>query len=77
MLIAELRELDEAALRAAVSHTFAERGTHPVPAQVPAPPASWAAQCHRLAESIRLPGDLEHGHETAAALLAPVLAGAA
>lgn len=74
VLIAELRRLDASVLRTSVSITFTERDTHLVPGALPAPPASWAEQYRRLARSVGLPGALADGHETAAALLDPVLA---
>jgi nucleotidyltransferase AbiEii toxin of type IV toxin-antitoxin system len=52
-LIIERRDLSSHRVRAAVDATFARRGTHPVPTDVPPPPADWekpfaalAAECH-------------------------------
>jgi len=42
VLIAELASLDAVTLRRAIETTFAVRGTHPVPATLPAPPPEWS-----------------------------------
>jgi hypothetical protein len=73
-LIAELSGLDAAVLTEAIAETFAQRRSHPVPTELPAPPEAWAAPYRRLAEAVALPGSIAHGHAAAAALLDPVLA---
>jgi Nucleotidyl transferase AbiEii toxin, Type IV TA system len=52
-LMIERRDLSSHRVRAAVDATFARRGTHPVPTDVPPPPSDWekpfaalAAECH-------------------------------
>jgi hypothetical protein len=44
-----------ARLREALRLTFEARATHPVPAALPAPPATWAAPYKKLAEDHDLP----------------------
>ena len=53
-----------AGLRAAVDHVFAARATHPVPAELPDPPGSWAERYATLA------ADLDLGPATVADALA-------
>jgi len=42
VLILELTPPDPSAIRSALDAVFRGRGTHPVPAEIPDPPASWA-----------------------------------
>ncbi len=42
-------------LAAAVAATFARRGTHPVPVELPPPPAGWASDYAALAAEAQLP----------------------
>jgi Nucleotidyl transferase AbiEii toxin, Type IV TA system len=42
VLLARLRTMDKSLLQRAISATFNLRGTHPIPANLPAPPAFWA-----------------------------------
>ncbi len=48
-LLALVRNFDSEVLRSAIQQTFAHRGTHPVPAMVPAPPPDWGPVYERLA----------------------------
>lgn len=48
-LLATVRDIDGAELRAAIDRTFEPRATHPVPASVPEPPAAWAPVYARIA----------------------------
>lgn len=62
-------------LREALEATFAFRGTHPVPATCPPPPASWAARYPRERELNGLPWPrIEDVHAEVARFLDPVLA---
>jgi len=72
-LIAELSRLDAAVLRREIDTIFELRGTHPIPASLPAPPTEWAVPFRRLAEEVGVPADLKAGHRDAAALLDPIL----
>ncbi len=48
-LLATARDIDGAALRAAIDRTFEHRGTHPVPESVPGPPPAWSLVYARIA----------------------------
>lgn len=74
-LIAELAPVEAAGLRQAIETTFAQRYTHPVPRELPAPPTDWARQFRQLAEAVGVPGELSEGHGLAARLVGPVLSG--
>lgn len=75
-LIASMEGLDAADLRAAIKMTFSFRNTHPVPANVPDPPASWADRYRRMADEESLPWkELPHLVEVVRGFLNPVLAG--
>lgn len=54
-LLARVRPIEAVRLRRALEQTFEFRGTHPLPAAVPAPPASWEARYARIAEQDGLP----------------------
>lgn len=75
-LIATLDGLAAAEIRAAIEKTFAFRGTHPVPANLPDPPSSWADRYARLAaeEGLAWP-DLAAVVAAARAFMDPVLSG--
>jgi len=48
-LLATVRDIDGASLRAAIDGTFEHRATHPVPGSVPDPPSGWAPVYDRIA----------------------------
>lgn len=75
VLIATEAALDGRRLRAALEVTFDRRATHPLPARLPRPPADWRVPFGRMARDIGLAPDLGAGHELAASLVDPVLAG--
>jgi hypothetical protein len=75
VLIAELASLDAVTLRRAIETTFTVRGTHPVPATLPAPPPEWSMPFAELATTVGVPTDLSCAHTTAAELLGPILGG--
>jgi hypothetical protein len=54
VLLARLRTMDKAILQRAISATFSLRGTHPIPANLPAPPASWTVPFLVLARECQL-----------------------
>lgn len=62
-------------LRCALTITFRERATHPLPATLPRPPMEWRVPFGALAESVGLPKEMLAAHAEAARLLDPVLAG--
>jgi hypothetical protein len=74
-LIAELSNLDATILRREVVTIFTLRETHPPPNALPPPPADWAVPFRRLAVEVGAPGNLQTGHQDAAALLDPILTG--
>jgi len=75
-LLATVRDIDGAALRAAIDRTFEHRATHPVPESVPAPPEAWASVYARVAESDGLKWrTLVEVTEAVQSFLDPVLAG--
>ncbi len=75
VLIAESLPVDAAALRRAIEDTFAERGTHAKPTELPGPPAGWAPPFRAMAGAVGISPDLGEGHQSAAAFLDPVLKG--
>jgi predicted nucleotidyltransferase component of viral defense system len=54
VLLARLRTMDKSLLQQAISATFSLRGTHPVPADLPEPPAFWTAPFLLLARECQL-----------------------
>ena len=54
-LLGRIREIDATHLRQALERTFAFRNTHPLPAAIPAPPASWKIPYQRMADEDDLP----------------------
>lgn len=67
--------LDAEQLRCALTTTFQERATHPLPTILPGPPTEWRVPFGTLAESVGLPKDMMAAHAESARLLDPVLAG--
>ncbi|MEO5965960.1 MAG: nucleotidyl transferase AbiEii/AbiGii toxin family protein [Candidatus Limnocylindrales bacterium] len=76
VLIAGEASLDARRLREALEVTFAHRATHPSPARLPRPPADWHVPYGRMGRDIGLDPDLGAGHDLAASLVDPLLAGA-
>lgn len=74
VLISELKSFDFAPLRDVIVHVFRDRGTHELPASVPAPPSEWAQPYRSLAEEVGLDPDLAVGHRLASGFLNAVLA---
>lgn len=75
VLIAIEAALDARHLRAALDVTFNHRATHPLPARLARPAADWRVPYGRMCRDIGLDPDLGAGHELAARLVDPVLAG--
>ena len=75
VLIAGEAALDVRRLREALEVTFDRRATHPLPARLPRPAADWRVPYGRMCRDIGLEPDLGAGHELAALLVDPVLAG--
>jgi hypothetical protein len=63
-------------LHQALRTTFEMRGTHPMPAALPTPPAAWRSPYAKLANDLGIDPDLVTAHALAAAFLDPVLGGA-
>jgi hypothetical protein len=75
-LLAMVRDVDAANLRAAIELTFEHRGTHPVPSVLPSPPPEWVARYPRFARGSGLPWEtLDEVVEAASRFLDPVLEG--
>ncbi len=62
-------------LHEALQATFARRGTHPLPAALPLPPADWGPAYRRLAREVGLDPNVRIGFALAALFLDPILAG--
>jgi len=62
-------------VQGALHATFAGRGTHPLPAALPLPPADWGPAYRRLAHEVGLDPDVRIGFALAATFLDPLLAG--
>ena len=54
VLLARLRTMDKSLLQQAISATFSLRGTHPIPASLPAPPTFWTVPFLVLARECQL-----------------------
>ena len=75
-LLAMVRPIDARVLRSALEKTWAHRGTHPVPRELPDPPESWERVYGELARANRLPwASLPEVLKAARGFLNPVLAG--
>lgn len=75
VLIADLGELQAGPARTVLAETFGRRATHALPATFPKPPTGWTVAYRRLALELDLEPELDAGHQLAAALLDPLLAG--
>ncbi|MCC7107427.1 MAG: nucleotidyl transferase AbiEii/AbiGii toxin family protein [Chloroflexi bacterium] len=64
-------------LRGALEATFNARGTHPLPEELPPPPAEWARPYAELARQVGIVPALDDGYRRAVAFLNPILRGAA
>ena len=73
--IARMSEMDGTKLCAALRRTFATRGTHELPTELPIPPAEWAVPYRVLAGTLGLPAELAEAYRIAAALVGPALQG--
>lgn len=78
LLLAELQTLSGARLHQAIRATFTTEGTHPVPGNVPPPPAKWESEFRRMASEVGLTTLLlDQAYRLTQAFLDPVLAGEA
>jgi hypothetical protein len=75
LLIRENVSVEADQLRRAIITSFVERGTHDLPAFLPAPPSGWGVRYPILAQEVGLDSSLEHGYRLAAEFLDPVLGG--
>jgi hypothetical protein len=77
-LLAGVRDIDPARLRAALDQTFSSRKTHALPASLPEPATSWVAPYARMAQQNELRWqDLSTLTRAVEAFLNPVLDGTA
>lgn len=75
-LLAMVRGIDGATLRAALHNTFTHRATHELPSQLPEPPRSWEPRYALLAREDALPWKtLASLYEATVSFLDPVLRG--
>ncbi len=73
-LLATTGPIDARRLRQAIEKTFEFRGTHPVPALIPAPPAFWEAPYATMAATDELPWPTLSGlSEAVSSFLDPIL----
>lgn len=76
LLAASLQQFNSAKLRQAIEATFRARSSHPVPQEMPDPPARIAASYKQLARELDLPWTtIEEAGQAAAQFLNPVLRG--
>lgn len=77
-LLAGVRAIEPASLRAALDQTFGSRKTHPLPTSLPQPSVSWLEPYARMARQNELPwADLGALTSAVEAFLNPVLRGTA
>jgi hypothetical protein len=77
-LLATIRAIDAAQLRAAVAKTYSFRGTHTAPIALPPPPDAWEAPYREMARENRLAWtSLDEVASATRAFLDPVLGDAA
>jgi hypothetical protein len=75
-LLATARPMEAATLRSAIERTFASRGTHEVPVEMPRPPTAWEAVYERMAQTDGLPWrTIKELDEVVVRFLVPLLAG--
>jgi hypothetical protein len=78
LLMAHREGLQSQTLRRALQATFAARGTHSLPLQMPSPPASWTRPLRRLCEQTGLEyAALDEAVQAMRRFLDPVLSGQA
>ena len=77
IIIRQFGSVDARRLIDEITRTFARRGTHPMPKELPAPPADWARAYSEEAQAVGISPKLADGHLLAAGWLDPVLQGTA
>lgn len=75
VVIANTSVIDAARLHEAINVIFDRRAEHAVPAELPQPPAGWAAPWRPLARALPATDDIEAGYVVAAEIFDPILAG--
>lgn len=76
-LMSTIKRVESTRLRAAIERTFAARDTHPVPPDLPAPPAHWASIYAQQRDEHQLPWlTLELCHRRARQFVGPILTAA-
>lgn len=73
VLIGGIADFEAARARDTIDGVFDARGTHRVPAALPAPPQGWEVPYAQLAKQVGLPIELDVGHAEAAAFVEPLL----
>jgi hypothetical protein len=73
LLLMKRTSLSEPDLLEAIRTTFARRGTHPIPAELPRPPADWSSPFSRLATECGLEENVEEAYAAVTAFLTPIL----
>ncbi len=77
-LLAQIGPLESTAVRKALEATFAFRKTHPLPAALPSPPASWSSRYAKIARDDELTWqNIDELVAVVRGFLNPVLAGVA
>jgi hypothetical protein len=77
VLLATYEPFVASELQAALEETFTSRGTHPLPNELPPPPAEWARPYAELAEQVGIAPALEDAYLQARAFVDPILGGTA
>ena len=77
VIVRLFESVDAGRLSDEISRTFAQRGTHRVPREFPAPPAGWARAYSDDARAVGVPPALKDAHLIVAGWLDPVLKGTA
>lgn len=74
VLIRSIATFESSRVRRALDQTFHQRGTHPLPRTLPAPPSNWTVAYRTAAREISLtPETLLEGYAAASGFLDPVL----
>lgn len=74
VLVTQSTALDAGRLRAALIGVFEGRRQHPLPKQLPPPPADWNVPFRKLARDVGLSPNLKASFIEAATMLDPILA---
>ncbi len=75
VLVQDALPLSAGRLRLALTQTFANRATHPLPRKTPTAPTDWGDSFATIASEVGLNPDSAAGYRAVATLLDPILAG--